>query len=25
VLVLAGQVPKGTPQIVRGAFREVGL
>ena len=25
VLVLAGVVPKGTPQIVRGAFREVGL
>lgn len=25
VLVLAGHVPEGTPQIVRGAFREVGL
>ena len=25
VLVLAGEVPKGTPQIVRGAFRDVGL
>ncbi len=25
VLVLAGEVPLGTPQIVRGAFREVGL
>jgi Zn-dependent metalloprotease len=25
VLVLAGQVPKGTPQIIRGAFRDVGL